>query len=448
MLIAGMLITCRRIEPEPDRLFDGLPRLKSISFAGIPQENISIDQKTRIVSVKMPSILLDRIGIALDLTDNAEWVGKNDYIAPRAFGCDACFNIVLKDKKDVSGSLNTIIYTVKTFAQDPIKVALLSQPISYTIRGEENPNPYGIDIPMVNLYGNKLPKEAHLNFEGSGEKIIIKKTPLDDMELGVHFSRIANRLGIHLYNEKLRPGTYQIELLLEDGTILKVSQPLLVYKGTPEFKYEAQKYFGYRIPIGNTFTVEGYNLFEGDFSFDLVNSQGRTYPLLNLVFEPYGRQIQVPVPSSLAPGQYVLRVYLKGVKQPDCLRLNVLKDDKPHPVIGTLVTNSVQEANPCSLLEPVMAQRGVALFFTSNQEKAILDKLSQHLTLKLVSVNDNASYYASVVPYDYSNSGFPGSFTIPATVPPGLYTAILQVLDAQNNVVDKSEPYGRVLNVQ
>ncbi|ADB38801.1 hypothetical protein [Spirosoma linguale] len=450
VFVAGLLLTCRHKEVEPDPLSDGTPRLKSISFSAIPQENISIDQKNKVITVKMPAVLLDRIGVIVEPTDNAEWDNKQDYLSAALFGCLPCYQVILKDKKDINSSLDRGVYTLQTIPSDPtIKVALLSAPFTYAIRADKDAiNPYGIDIPMVNLYGNRLPKEARLTHDATGETLTIKRDSSGSYFYGVHYSSLSNRLGINLWDEKLLVGSYHIDLVLDDGALIKVSQPLLVSKGKPSLNYEAQTYFGYRVSVGKTLAMSGYNLFEGDISFDLVNQQGKITPLSGLVFDRYGRQLQVSIPTSLSPGQYVLEVYVKGVKQLDCLRLNILKDDKDHPILGTLVTKDPSEASPCSLIDPVTVQRGVALFFTSNQEKAALDKLGQHLMLKLTSLAQGVTYYGSIVAYDYANADFPGSFTVPATVSPGLYTAVLQVLDIRNNVVDESAPYGRILSVQ
>ena len=212
-------------------------------------------------------------------------------------------------------------------------------------------------------------------------------------------------------------------------------------------EYEDQTFFGYRVALGKIFTLTGFNLFEGDIRFEIIDRFSKVHALTGVLFEKYGRELQLTIPATLPPGQYVMRTYTKGFKEPFCLRVSVLKDDQERPIIGTLVSETPSEASPCSLLEPVAAQRGIALFFTSTLEKAVLDKLSQHATLQLVSVTNNVFYSGSVVVYDYANSVFPGSFTIPTTVPPGLYTATLQVLDPKNNVVNESEPYGRLLQI-
>ncbi|WP_020606680.1 hypothetical protein [Spirosoma spitsbergense] len=228
---------------------------------------------------------------------------------------------------------------------------------------------------------------------------------------------------------------------------MKIPQPLLVTKGRVFVDYKNQTFFGYRVALGKTLTLTGFNLFEGDIRFDLIDRFNKIHSLIGVLFEKYGRQLQLTIPASLPPGQYVLRTYAKGFKEPVCLRVNVLKDDQVRPTIGTLVTQTASEASPCSIMEPVAAQRGIALFFTSTLEKSVLDKLGQHAALKLVSVSSGASYSGSVVAYDYANSVFPGSFTIPTIVPPGLFTATLQVLDMKNNVVDESEPYGRLVQI-
>ena len=201
LLVVGLVISCRHAEPEPDFFADGVPRLKSVSFSGIPQENISIDQKSKIITVQMPSIILDRIAVSMELTDKAEWIEKGKYyIVPNAFGCESCFQIILKD---LSGQFDYTVYTIKTIANAPLQVALLSQPITYSISIGDDSERQDIDIPMVNLYGNALPKEVHLTYDNTGEEVIIKRVSSFVRKDGAYYSSKPNKLAIHLYDQKL-----------------------------------------------------------------------------------------------------------------------------------------------------------------------------------------------------------------------------------------------------
>ncbi|MBU1822357.1 MAG: hypothetical protein KKG00_12720, partial [Bacteroidetes bacterium] len=58
--VAALLITCRP-DPEPDPLADGKPRIVSIQFPGIPEKNVTIDQKNLLITIKVPPVLLEYI---------------------------------------------------------------------------------------------------------------------------------------------------------------------------------------------------------------------------------------------------------------------------------------------------------------------------------------------------------------------------------------------------
>ncbi|MVM36828.1 hypothetical protein GO730_02660 [Spirosoma sp. HMF3257] len=337
------------------------------------------------------------------------------------------------------------IYTITSQPTGPLQVDQLSAPLSYSLQDGSDGFPYGIKIPMLNLYGNAVPKEAHLIHDATGEITIVKRGEPASGVSGVNYNE-PNFIGVELYEVKMRLGSYHIELIQDDGSVLKVGQPLLVNKGHVYIEYEGYTYFGYQVVVGGSFIITGSSLFDGDITLLLKDTTDRTFPLSNLAFNPYGQQVRVTIPSNLKPGQYVLQVLVDGALL-TCLRLNIASDETTRPILGTLITSRVSEAVPCSIREPVPAAKETALFFTSNQSKQQLDKAGQHVVLKLIPNQGGDAYYARVVPFDGANTGFPGSFTIPGNVPTGLYTAILQVLDAQNKAVAESVPYGRPLNV-
>ena len=453
LTIVGSLLTCQRAAVEPDPFLDGTPRLKSISLSGISQAGISIDQAAKVISLRMPESIPNDIDITVELTDNAEWINKTTAARSNTlFNCDSCFHIYLKDKTDLSNQA-TVDYKVKLVPSAPLTIAPLSEPLPYIIR---NSNFFYLDIPVLHLYGNKLPKQARLTYDKTGEELVISR------DSSLHFSDLyriqygayANRVAILLFDEKLVPGSYHIDLILDDGTILEVSQPVLVKPGTPDFTYDLASYsayqkiqFGYQVALGRTFTIDGYNLFDGNVTLDLLDGQNKVYPLSGLMFDRYGRQIQVSIPTTLNPGQYVMRVWQNDIKFPysGCLRVNILKDDQKRAVIGTIG----DEFTPCSLHDPVSIPRGVRVSFSSSLKQQVLDGSPQNATLKLVSLSSHDAYYGTVVSYNANRGWDPNeSLTLPATIPPGLYTAVLQVLDSQNNVVAESETYGRILDVK
>lgn len=445
-LVASLLLTCRQANPEPDPFLDGAPRLKSISFSGIPQENVSIDQNTKVITVQMPARIPDYIDIIPELTDNAEWINKQSGTRGGiVFGCDSCFHIYLKNKEDLSAQ--TIIdYKIKPVSVASLGIGTITSPLRYFIW---NPNFLTLEIPMVYLYGKKLPKQIRLHHDKTGEELIVRRDSIvkgiyTDQRL-IDYSYTANKISIYLFGANLMPGSYEIELLLDDGNSLKVPQPVLVSPGTASIDYQLKTYFGYRVAVGKVLTIDGYNLFNDGITLDLLDAQDKVYQLSDLVFDRYGRQIQVLIPATLAPGQYVMRLWQNDTKLPYgyCLRINVLKDEVERPFIGTIG----KETTPCSLREAVLIQRAVRVSFTSNLRQQAMLPFFQRAALKLSSLTGNTIYYAPVVTED-PNREDKNSLIIPTTVPPGLYGAVLQVLDAQNNVVAESEPYGQILDVK
>ncbi|MBN8823464.1 MULTISPECIES: hypothetical protein [unclassified Spirosoma] len=450
-----LFVTCHRSEVEPPRFLDGSPRIKSIAFSGISSDNVSIDQATRTIWVIMPAKLPDYIDINMELTDNAEWVNKQSGVKGSGlFGCETCSRIDLIDKTAMS-SQATYGYQIKRKASAPLQAGVLTVPLQYNIR---NANGMELAIPMLNLYGNRLPKEARFTHDKTGETLQVKR----DSALSwiypdshrIYFSSYTNQLAIYLYDANLLPGNYHIDLILDDDSILSVPQPVVVTQGTADFEYESEPYmayrkkdFGYRVAVNDVLTVDGYNLFEGTVAIEWVDNQNNVIKPSGIRFDRYGRRVQIPVPAGLLPGQYSMRVWQNDVKLPYtyCLRVNVTGDTKNRPIIGTIGDDSA----PCSLRDPVPVNRGVRVNFSSSLKQQVINGVMQTAVLKLTAIASKDVYYAPVAPYDERRGWDPAeSVTIPITVPPGFYTVSLQVIDDKTSVLSESESYGRIIDVK
>lgn len=455
LLTVWLFVTCHRSEVEPAPFLDGSPRIKSISFSGISSDQIAIDQSTRTIWVTMPAQLPDYIDIRMELTDNAEWVNKQSGIKGSGlFGCDTCSRIDLTEKT-ARASQGVYAYQIRRKPSAPLQVGALTVPLAYNIRNE---NGMDLAIPMLNLYGNKLPREARLTHDKTGETVVVKRDSalswLYPDSYRIHYSDHTNQLALYLYDANVLPGSYHIELVLDDKSTLKVPQPVVVTPGTAAFRYESEPYlayrkkeFGYRVAVGHVLTVDGYNLFEGSVAIEWVDNQNNVIKPSGLRFDRYGRQVQIPVPVGLLPGQYSMRVWQNAVKLPYtyCLRVNVTSDDTDRPIIGTIGDDSA----PCSLNAPVAIQRGMRINFSSSQKQQVINGVYQTARLKLTAVSGKELYYAPVAPYDERRGWDPAeSVTVPTTIPPGFYTVTLQIVDDGKSVLAESEPYGRIIDVK
>ncbi|TDB59566.1 hypothetical protein [Arundinibacter roseus] len=436
LLMAAMLITCRPDKVEPDPFTDGKPRIVSIRFPGIPEKNVTIDQKNLLITIRVPSVLLKDMVPVLELTENAETMGKAFYtIFAGPESCMGCKEIWVRRLEDQSNT-SVVKYKVKLIPNGPLEMGVMKESLHYILHDD----PTGVLlVPMINLYGNTVPIAAELVERTTKEKILIDESS----RIYPGAETTTNHLILYMYALKNQlPGTYDIDLKMADGRTLRAPQPVVIEKGPAYIaSYQQFFYYGLDAPIGTTVLVEGYNLFSGDITLEITDRTGKTFSLGNLVFERYGLRMGIPIPADLPTGQYVMRMYQFGVARPACFRLNVRKGKSSDARIGTIGDDPM----PCSVREPVRIGRNIPTNFTYS----LTFELPNRPRLKLVPADGNpAVHYGSVAPYVLQPEPIgPAKLIIGSEVPPGLYIATVQYLDINGLVVAESDPYGRLLEV-
>lgn len=433
--ISAILITCRPDKVVPDPLTDGKPRIVSIRFPGIPEKNVNIDQKNLLITIRVPPVVLANIIADVQLSENARMVrGGCNAEYEMGVECIADENQIGLAYKDDPNPYPEIVtrYRIKQIAEGPLEVGVITKPIVYLLWDLNY-----LYVPMINVYANERPKAILMTNEATGEQL-----GLDSTHIFKGFRQYINHVGMDLeYMQKLIPGTYKLDFVLKNGDKLRMPQPVVVKAGLAWLEYESYFFYGLDAPIGTTVPVEGYNLFSGDIALEITDREGKMYSLPNLVFERYGLKMGIPIPADLPTGQYVMRMYQFGVARPACFRLNVRKGKSSDARIGTIG----DEPTPCSLREPVRIGRNIPTNFTYS----LNFELPNRPRLKLVPADGNpAVYYGSVVPYVLQPEPIgPAKLTIGSEVPPGRFSATVQYLDKDGQVVAESEPYGRLLEV-
>ena len=429
-----VVLTSCKPEPvpaEPDPLTDGKPRLISISFPGIPKEDIVIDQKNFLVTVKVPSSLSENMVPEFSLTDNAALhkslrsLLESNSRGVGLFMADSFpLRLVYKNQPDLPDAVAT--YFMTQIPSGPLRIKNQPTPIEHVLMTIESPDTW---FSFENLYGNKLPKSYQLVNKQTGETF----TQVGWMLKGD--GNRVNQLGIELDRIRgLVPGSYELTFFSESGEHLTFQQPINVKMGPVLLEY-TPIYFGFDAIAGKSLELKGYNLFEKHVTLELSDQSGKNVKLPNVAFVKDGRSFKVQIPGQLEAGQYILKVFQNDTATDPCYRLNIFKDENKEPYIGTIG----DEPMPCSLTTPVHVTKEKKTFLTYYLN------FTEKARLKLTSVATGMHYYGVI--NRYTGGADPPSLVIPNEVPNDLYIARLEILDADGKVKFESAPYARPLKV-
>ena len=429
-----VVLTSCKPEPvpaEPDPLTDGKPRLISISFPGIPKEDIVIDQKNFLVTVKVPSSLSENMVPEFSLTDNAALhkslrsLLESNSRGVGLFMADSFpLRLVYKNQPDLPDAVAT--YFMTQIPSGPLRIKNQPTPIEHVLMTIESPDTW---FSFENLYGNKLPKSYQLVNKQTGETF----TQVGWMLKGD--GNRVNQLGIELDRIRgLVPGSYELTFFSESGEHLTFQQPINVKMGPALLEY-TPIYFGFDAIAGKSLELKGYNLFEKHVTLELLDQSGKNVKLPNVTFVKDGRSFKVQIPGQLEAGQYILKVFQNDTTTDPCYRLNIFKDENKEPYIGTIG----DEPMPCSLTTPVHVTKEKKTFLTYSLN------FTEKARLKLTSVATGMHYYGVI--NRYTGGADPPSLVIPNEVPNDLYIARLEILDADGKVKFESAPYARPLKV-
>lgn len=342
------------VPEEPNPLNDGKPRLVSLSFPGIPKEEIIIDQKNYIVKVKVPSTISKDMMPTISLTDNAALHGGMEFIFDTyhqgvglLMGDSVMLRLVYKNDPEFSVPVATYFFI--PIPNGPLQIAGQTNPVEHTLYNDD----FGFSwLSCENLYGNKLPKSFQLVNKETKEKI----NQVGRMVKGR--GNQVNQLGLELDAiQDLIPGSYDLTLFGSSGESLTFQQSINVKMGPALLEYPAI-YFGINGVAGKILELNGINLFEKHIAIEVLDSLGKSSKLTDLEFARNGHSLTVKLPYLLPPGQYILKVFQDGKAIAPCYRLNIFKDEKPVSYIGTIGDDEM----PCSLSTPVNVTKETNFF--------------------------------------------------------------------------------------
>lgn len=430
-----MTVGCGKKSLEPSIFDDSKLRIKSLSFKGIPNSQIQIDQDKLLIKVKVPSLLMENLDPSIELSENARIREGFEELIDEVYSGVGFFiqdsvpiSLVYKDDPQQYPTPVTM-YRFILSPSGSLELAPLNKVLNHELF---TPNVTSVYIPFINLYGNVLPTSAKLINNTTGR---IYKA---DDAIFKGYGQYVNSLGINLDRvADLVLGDYILEVTSKNGDNYRVSQPLIIKAGPVAIRYP-RTYFGYDVLSGKTLDLEGNNLFKGYFSVSLVDKNGKVFFLPDLEFNDTGTLVRAKLPSDLAVGQYVLRSFQNGSQTNLCYRVNVIEPSKKRVYIGTIGSDYA----PCSLGDAIIAYRDKKIFFT------YFSDYSGTPRLKMISQDATVTDYGVVTSYSNPTSPVPPDVTFSQEMTPGYYKAILEIMNDGGKVIAESLPFARLIKIE
>lgn len=426
---------CKPKTPEP--LADGTPRIISIKFPGIPAEDVSIDQHNYVITVKVPPLLPSELEPEVQVTENADLQEVNWHFV---FVKSIYFE---PSKIHLSGSnREATAYTFEFIPAGPLEFVDTNTLLEYTIRSGSR----FLDLPVRNLYANGMLHYVRMTNRGTKEIILLENLHNVANAVYAGWEKEMNMIRIFMNSRNSIPGTYDLEVVTKEGISTKYPQPFIIKKGAvelPEFSI-----FGYQGVQGKSVGAGGANLYEGEFTLDLIDSTGQVTPLRDIKYEKAGHQFYAVIPTTVRRNaHYVIRFTQNDGGATSCGRVHTREEEFPLLRIVALGDSPFD----CSISGPVELERGkpTNIVATGGSTNPIVEGTTNR-RLKLVAVADPAKIYLVLAPMpppsDPINPRPP--IVIPPDIPAGQYRVSLVMLDAQGEIAEEGARYFRIVEVR
>ncbi|GAB3269756.1 hypothetical protein GCM10027347_39980 [Larkinella harenae] len=221
-LILGFSLLLQACHPPGDES-NGRPAIRSVSFVGIPDQNVRFDAANARITVQLPAVLSGGLQPVFKLTDEARVV--DGLLADHTLdltpfcSCNPFSNQPTEITLKVGDQTTTATYKLRVIPSGTLKAVSSNSPSTFSRQTKR----LEMRLPVENLYTN--PRFSMLVFTNvsTGEKIRISA---DAACLNSCQSTAPNQLIFDLrtpIETRLMPGTYT---LTADG--MDFSQPLIV----------------------------------------------------------------------------------------------------------------------------------------------------------------------------------------------------------------------------
>lgn len=280
----------------------------------------------------------------------------------------------------------------------------------------------------------------------NGEVILLENRYNLGSYVNIGWEKEMNRVMIFMNSFNSVPGTYDLEVITKEGESTKYPQPFVIKKGAVELPYFSV--YGYQGVPGKSLGAGGANLYEGEFTLDLIDSMGQITPLRDIKYEKSGYQFYVVIPTTVRRGaHYVIRFTQNDGGATSCGRVHIREKEFPLLRIVALGDSPFD----CSISGPVVLERGkpTNIVATGGNTNPIMEGTTNR-RLKLVAVADTTRAYFVLAPTALPSASIDPNLpiVIPGDIPVGQYRASLVMLGAQGETAEEGAPYFRIVEVR
>lgn len=212
LLCLGLcLLACKKPEEVPD----DRAAIQSISFEGVPAQNVTIDRALSTINIRIPTELRGGLRPILELNEGASVVGglTADGVVNLTPYCYCAINgaqsQIVVDKESSNSSLKyRRSYTVKIVNQGPLRALDSDIPLTFSRKTGK----LVMRLPVENLYTN--PYISQVKFTNVATALT-EIAGFDAVCLNTCDSRFANQLVFRLtypIEDILTPGTYTVTI--------------------------------------------------------------------------------------------------------------------------------------------------------------------------------------------------------------------------------------------
>ncbi len=406
-------------EPLPEKYPHLL--ITRISFSGIPDKDVTIDQPNRTIHVKMPAILTiaNLLPIA-ELSPDAK-ISSQDRLADIGRAASWSYpnaNNLTIPISSITNPNQSVIYQIKPSAKAPLEITQTKALSTFAIADSSD-----IDIEVKNAYGNDLPKLVNFTH---------RKTGIQHTLSNVFIHSYLDKIRVRAYSVPFVLGEYDITFQMENGTVMPVNQVLKTVQGKSGFSFN----WSLSALAGETLTVWGNNLFEGSTAFRIRTLNGVIIPV-SATYALDGRQVGIAVPAALGLGNYGIEILRDGLPVGKGSRLSIVKNKQQPYIIGLSTVQLPGELTA----EPVSLFRNQKI----NVMFSVIAKFERYVfMLQDESTGKSVFHFPLTFPVEASPH-----VTIPPDVPAGRYKAFIREVDPETKeVIQQSEPFERTVVLQ
>ena len=206
------LYACRN----PNEIDEGKPAIKSVSFVGVPQQNVDFNRAKSTITIQLPTELRGGLVPILELTDGTRVVSGltadgfvdlaplcycDDYRGPSA-------TIMVGNTSSVATQRNRKGYLIKIANQGPLKVLDSDIPLTFS----RKTGVLLLRLPVENLYTNPRITQIDFTDTATGKGAAVSA---DAVCLNTCDSKFTNQIIFKLSTPigyTLTPGTYKVSI--------------------------------------------------------------------------------------------------------------------------------------------------------------------------------------------------------------------------------------------